>query len=251
LAPRGAGALPLVQLTAQRPFPADDDHGLSSQLKWEMRAWAGRSRETPAKQLEFLVQAHRLASDMQVELGLGYTVFCVDDDVRGSGPERSRAEAAEDAAWRARPVAQRLEGFPRLSLSRDAYRAPEVVPFVVPDDEGVVGRRIRLSEEWIADFPVWGADYGLYGADRGWVGLLDRSNLPVGPALVSRLAAWNREWELWYPSVTDDGRDGTVQDPVISYETRLGHVVEGHRLAADLQAACGPRMMVIYPASHG
>jgi hypothetical protein len=240
LAPRGAGSLPLSDIDRPSANVRADDLGLSSQLVWELRAWAGRSRETPPDELVFRVQAHRLAADIQVEVGLATTVFCLEADESRVTRERSRGERAAAENWRAIPLRERLVRFPRLGLTQEAFDAPEVLPVVAPDVDGVVGHRVKIMEEWSVEFPVWANDDVL--VESGWIGLLSPENLPVEPQLVARLEAWNGEWESWHPSVLGD-----VPDPLIPYEVRLEHVVEGHRMAAELQAACGPELFVLYP----
>lgn len=182
--------------------------------------------------------------------GLGVTVFCLEDSSDGYRTERSRAERAEDRAWAQLPLEDRRQLFPRVSSSQPSVAESASVPKVEPDDEGVVGKRVRIMEEWTVDFPVWGADHA---TRYGWVGLLDAAMLPVGEELIRRFREWNQEWESWFPSVMNDSRDAGPDyadgggDPVIAYGVRLGHIVEGHILASDLQAACGPELFVLFP----
>lgn len=240
LAPRGAGTLPLSDVDHPAVKVRADDLGLSSQLVWELRAWAGRSRETPHDELAFLVQAHRLAADLQVEVGLATTVFCLEANESSATRDRSRGERAAAENWQSIPLRERLLRFPRLGLTQEAFRSPEVLPVVTPDADGVVGRRVKIMEEWSVDFPVWADDDVV--VSPGWIGLLSPEELPVEPRLAARLEAWNGEWESWHPSAVGD-----VSDPLTPYEVRLEHVVEGHRMAAELQGACGPELLVVYP----
>lgn len=247
LAPRGDGILPLTEVDVSGLPIRGTVTGISRQLDWELCAWADRSREIPQHRLEFLVQAHLLAADLQVELGLGVTVLTFESDVRLRGVSRSREDREADAVWCKQTPASRLKRFPRLGGAATRFRAPEVLPRVQPDENGDRGRRVVLSEEWIADFPVWG--YDLPGAP-GWAGMLSSSLLPVDHDLVRRLREWNQTWETRNAWVLEDRVDGTTCLPERrpdDYETELAHVVTGHGLAAELQAACGPEILVFYP----
>jgi hypothetical protein len=253
LSAEGAGVFP-VSFVSDSSTRVQDVFSISRDLIHDLYAWSRFERDSPAQQLAFMVEAHRLAAAVQAELGLGVTVFCLEDSSGGYRAERSRVERSEDRAWAQLPLEDRRQRFPRVTSSRLSVAESVSVPKVEPDDEGVVGKRVRIMEEWTVDFPVWGADHA---TRYGWVGLLDASMLPVGKELIRRFREWNQEWESWFPSVVNDSRDADPDsdsdsadgggDPVIAYDVRLGHFVEGHILASDLQAACGPELFVVFP----
>ena len=249
LSAQGPGVFP-VSFLSESSTRVQDAFSISQDLTHDLYAWSRFETDSPSRRLAFLVEAHRLTADVQAELGLGVTVFCLENSSGGRRVERSRGETAEDSAWLQLPLEDRRQRFPRVSSSQLFLSESTSVPKMEPDDEGIVGKRIRIMEDWTADFPVWGADYG---TRFGWVGLLDAAMLPVGEELIRRFSQWNQEWESWFPSVTNDARETGPYffngggDPVIAYEVRLGHIIEGHILASDLQAACGPETFVVFP----
>lgn len=165
-----------------------DVFSISRDLTHALYAWSRFERDSPAQELAFLVEAHRLTADVQAELGLGVTVFCLEDNSGGYREERGRAERTEDSAWVRLPLEDRRQRFPRVSSSQFFVAEPASVPKVEPDEEGIVGRRVRIMEEWTVDFPVWGADHA---TRYGWLGLLDaaggRRTDPTPSRLESRV----------------------------------------------------------------
>ncbi|WP_104163134.1 hypothetical protein [Cryobacterium sp. N22] len=216
--------------------------GLSDDLENRLVGWneryellMGQNQQewpSPAEHLGFRVDGHLLAADLQREFGSAVVVLYLDADA-----ERSRAPQTATppaAGWQA--VGQDGQTF------RPATPRPSIVEqmWAMPDAEFEAMTRTVDVAVWLWTPGRTPTRILLEPRDDG-LPLLDRSPLldladdrleaavlGLSGPLVDRLAQWNERWV-------------SVSEPGLEY------LIDGHEVAAAVQAEVGPDIAVLFP----
>jgi hypothetical protein len=224
------------------PFPRGV-LGLTEDLENRLTGWndqfellmaVNQEWPSPAEHLAFVVAGHLLAADLQEEFGSAVVVLYLDAD-----EERSRAPrpvTADAAGWQA--VGRDGQTF------SPATRRPSIVEqmWAMPDAEFKTMTRAVDVAEWLWT-PGRTPTRILLEPRNDSLPLLNRSPLldlvddRLDPAvlglsgpLVDRLARWNERWAA-----------RSVTEPSLSY------LIDGHDVAAAVQAEVGPDIRVLFP----
>ena len=196
---------------------------------------------SPAEHLGFLVDGHLLAADLQREFGSAVVVLYLDaDEERSRAPQPATpptpptAATAATAGWQA--VGRDGQTF------RPAAPRPSIVEqmWAMPDAEFETMTRTVDVAEWLWS-PGRTPTRILLEPRNDGLPLLNRSPLldladdrleaavlGLSGPLVDRLAQWNQRWV----AVTEPGPD---------------YLVDGHDVAAAVQAEVGPDIAVLFP----
>lgn len=221
--------------------------GLSDDLENRLVGWNARYEllmgqnqqewPSPAEHLGFRVDGHLLAADLQREFGSAVVVLYLDADAeRSRAPQTSTAPTPPTAGWQA--VGQDGQVF------RPATPRPSIVEqmWAMPDAEFKTMTRAVDVAEWLWS-PGRTPTRILLEPRNDGLPLLNRSPLldlvddrleaavlGLSVPLVDRLAQWNERWMS--VSVTEPGPD---------------YLVDGHDVAAAVQAEVGPDIAVLFP----
>lgn len=225
--------------------------GLSDDLENRLVDWNARYEllmgqnqqkwPSPAEHLGFRVDGHLLAADLQREFGSAVVVLYLDADAeRSRAPQTSTAPTAPTAPTP--PTAGWQAAGRDGQVFRPATRRPSIVEqmWAMPDAEFETMTRAVDVAEWLWS-PGRTPTRILLEPRAGALPLLNRSPLldlvddRLEPAvlglsgpLVDRLAHWNERWV----SVSEPGLD---------------YLVDGHAVAAAVQAEVGPDIAVLFP----
>lgn len=218
--------------------------GLSDDLESRLVGWndrygllMGQNQQewpSPAEHLRFVVDGHLLAADLQREFGSAVVVLYLDADAeRSRAPQTSTPPAA---GWQA--VGRDGQTF------RPATPRPSIVDqmWAMPDAEFQTMTRTVDVAEWVWT-PGRTPTRILLEPRNDGLPLLNRSPLldlvddRLEPAvlglsgpLVDRLSHWNERWVA--ESVTEPGPS---------------YLIDGHEVAAAVQAEVGPDIQVLFP----
>lgn len=218
--------------------------GLSDDLEnrlvgwnWRYELLMGQNQQewpSPAEHLAFVVDGHRLAAELQQELGSAVVVLYLDADA-----ERSRAPAPQSATppaagWHA--VGGDGQTFspprPRPSIVEQMWAMPDA-EFTAMTHAVDVGAWVWTPGRTPTRILLEPRDDGLPLRNRSPLldlvdDRLDQAVLGLSGPLVDRLADWNERW-------------------IAVTEPTLGYLIDGHDLAAAVQTEVGPDIQVLFP----